>query len=172
MSAWHSRSLGETLGELGTDRRRGLTASEAAKRLEKYGPNRLEGKPPRPMALRLMDQLKDPMILVLLAAAGLSLWSSGGEDWLDSAIILLIVVVNAVISISQENNAQRALEALRKLSAPQARVVRDGKEIRLEATQVVPGDLVRLEAGDLVPADGRLLEAGGLKADESAMTAE
>ena len=172
MSAWHSKSLSETLNELGTDRRRGLTAAEAAKRLERYGPNRLEGKPPRPMVLRLLDQLKDPMILVLLAAAGLSLWSSGGEDWLDSAIILLIVVVNAVISISQENNAQRALEALQKLSAPQARVIRDGREIKEEAARVVPGDLVRLEAGDLVPADARILEAAGLKADESAMTGE
>ena len=169
MSAWHEKSIAGTLEELGSDRRRGLTAEAAAERLKKYGPNRLEGKPPRPMFLRLLDQMKDPMILILLAAAGLSLWSSGGEDWLDSAIILLIVVVNAVISISQENNAQRALEALRKLSAPQARVVRDGKEQKMEAALVVPGDLVRLEAGDLVPADGRLLEAAGLKADESAM---
>ena len=172
MNAWHSKSLGETLNELGTDRRGGLSAAEAAKRLEKYGPNRLEGKPTRPMPLRLLDQLKDPMILVLLSAAGLSLWSSGGEDWLDSAIILLIVVVNAVISISQENNAQKALEALRKLSAPQARVLRDGREQRVEAAQIVPGDIIRLEAGDLIPADGRLLEAAGLKADESAMTGE
>lgn len=172
MSGWYSKSIAGTLGELGTDRGRGLTGAEAKRRLERYGPNQLEGKPSRPMVLRLLDQLKDPMILVLLVAAGLSLWSSGGEDWLDSAIILLIVVVNAVISISQENNAQRALEALRKMSAPQARVLRDGAEVRVETTQVVPGDVVRLEAGDLVPADGRLLEAAGLKADESAMTGE
>ena len=101
MIAWYNKSLSETLGELTTDRRRGLTGGEARRRLEKYGPNQLKGKPPRSMFLRLLDQLKDPMILVLLAAAALSLWSSGGEDWLDSAIILLIVVVNAVISISQ-----------------------------------------------------------------------
>ena len=172
MRAWHEKSVAGTLEELGTDRRRGLGGAEAEKRLEKYGQNKLEGKPPRPILGRLFDQLKDPMILVLLGAAGLSLWSSGGEDWLDSAIILLIVMVNAVISISQENSAQRALEALQKLSAPQARVVRDGREVRLEAALVVPGDLIRLEAGDLVPADGRLLEAVGLKADESAMTGE
>ena len=172
MIAWHNKSLTETLGELGTDRRQGLTEEEARRRLGKYGPNRLEGKPPRSMFLRLLDQLKDPMILVLLAAAALSLWSSGGEDWLDSVIILLIVVVNAVISISQENSAQKALEALRKMSAPQARVVRDGKERRVESALVVPGDLIRLEAGDLAPADARLLETAGLKADESAMTGE
>lgn len=172
MSAWHEKSVAGTLEELRTDRRRGLSEEEAARRLERYGPNRLEGKPPRSMVLRLLDQLKDPMILVLLAAAGLSFWSSGGEDWVDSVIILLIVVVNAVISISQENNAQRALEALQRLSAPQARVVRDGREQKVEAALVVPGDLVCLEAGDLVPADGRLLEAAGLKTDESAMTGE
>ena len=172
MSTWHSKSLGVVLGELGTDRVRGLKEAEAEGRLKKYGPNQLEGKKPRSMALRLLDQLRDPMILVLLAAAALSLWSSGGEDWLDGAIILLIVVVNAVISISQENNAQKALEALQKMSAPQARVIREGKERRLDSALLVPGDLVRLEAGDLVPADGRLLESAGLKADESAMTGE
>ncbi len=172
MIAWYNKSLSETLGELTTDRRRGLTGGEARRRLEKYGPNQLKGKPPRSMFLRLLDQLKDPMILVLLAAAALSLWSSGGEDWLDSAIILLIVVVNAVISISQENSAQKALEALRNMSAPQARVIRDGKDKRVEAAMIVPGDLIRLEAGDLVPADARLVEAAGLKADESAMTGE
>ncbi len=172
MSAWHSKSLGEILRELGSDRIRGLTEEEAEGRLKKYGPNRLEGKKPRSMLLRLMDQLRDPMILVLLAAAGLSFWSSGGEEWLDGIIILLIVVVNAVISISQENNAQKALEALRRMSAPQARVIRAGRERRLDAGLLVPGDLVRLEAGDLVPADARLMESAGLKADESAMTGE
>ena len=172
MEPWHSKSLAETLSALNTDRRRGLSAAEAERRLAKYGPNRLSEAPPRNLLLRLLDQLKDPMILVLLAAAGLSLFSSGGEDWLDSVIILLIVVVNAAISISQENNAQKALAALRELSAPLARVVRDGKEQRINSGELVPGDLIRLEAGDLVPADARLLESASLKADESAMTGE
>jgi len=172
MSAWHTKTAKEALSQLGADPRGGLSEAEAKKRLEEHGPNRLQGKPPRPLPLRLLDQLKDPMILVLLAAAALSLLSSGGEDWLDSAIILLIVVVNAVISISQENSAQRALEALERMTAPQARVVRGGREQRIDASQVVPGDLIRLEAGDLVPADARLLEAAALKADESAMTGE
>ena len=112
MSTWHSRPLHEVLRTLETDPQTGLTPAQAGQRLEKYGPNQLRSKPPRPLLLRLLDQLRDPMILVLLAAAGLSLWSSGGEDWLDSAIILIIVVVNAAISISQENSAQKALEAL------------------------------------------------------------
>lgn len=172
MEPWHSKSLPETLTLLETDPRRGLTAAQAQRRLQKYGPNRLAEAPPRSLLLRLLDQLRDPMILVLLAAAGLSLLSSGGEDWLDSVIILLIVVVNAAISISQENSAQRALSALRELSAPLARVVRDGKEARIPSAELVPGDLIRLEAGDLAPADARLLECAGLKADESAMTGE
>ncbi|MCI8651433.1 MAG: calcium-translocating P-type ATPase, PMCA-type [Oscillospiraceae bacterium] len=172
MSPWHSKSLGETLEELETDRSRGLREDEAARRLKRYGPNQLRGKPQRSLVARLLEQLGDPMILVLLAAAFLSLWSSGGEDWLDGCIILLIVAVNALISISQENSAQRALEALQKMSAPQARVVRDGREVRLEAALVVPGDVVHLEAGDLAPADARLLDSAGLKVDESAMTGE
>lgn len=169
---WHSKSTEETLSELRTDRREGLTGEEAGRRLDTYGPNRLSGKPPRPMLLRLLDQLKDPMILVLLAAAGLSLWSSGGEDWLDSAIILGIVVVNAVISISQENSAMEALAALGRMAAPHARVIRAGREETVETAAVVPGDVICLEAGDLVPADARLLLAAGLRADESAMTGE
>ncbi|MDD5938027.1 MAG: cation-translocating P-type ATPase [Clostridiales bacterium] len=172
MSVWHSKSREETISALETDRRRGLSSQEAARRLERYGPNELKGRPRENMALRLFRQLRDPMILVLLAAAGLSLLSSGGEDWLDAVIILLIVAVNAVISISQENSAQKALEALRRMSAPLARVVRDGREQRLPAAQLVPGDLIRLEAGDLVPADARILEAAGCRADESAMTGE
>lgn len=94
----------------------------------------------------------------------------GGEDWLDAAIILVIVAVNACISISQEDNAEKALEALRQMSAPLAKVLRDGKEIRLETAALVPGDIIRLEAGDLVPADARILTAAGLRCDESAMT--
>ena len=139
MSAWHSKSVGETLRDLETDRRRGLTAAEAERRKRTYGPNELAGKPKESMAARLLGQLKDPMILVLLAAAVLSFLSSGGEDWLDAAIILLIVVVNAIISISQENNAERALEALKKMSAPLARATRDGKEVRVAASDLVPG---------------------------------
>ena len=120
----------------------------------------------------MLGQLKDPMILVLLAAAALSFFAGGGQDWLDAAIILLIVLFNTVISVSQEDNARKALEALRKLSAPKARVIRAGLERRLESSQLVPGDIILLEAGDYVPADGRVLWEAGLQADESAMTGE
>ena len=172
MGAWHTYSAQQAIAELETDRTRGLTQGEAERRLERYGPNRLEGGRRPGLLRRLWGQLTDPMVLVLLAAAGLSLWASGGEDWLDAAIILVIVVVNACISLSQEDSAEKALAALRDMSAPLARVVRDGKLIRLETDRLVPGDIIHLEAGDLVPADARLLEAAGLQADESALTGE
>ena len=170
MGVWHTYSTRQTLSELETDKSRGLSGAEAERRLARWGPNRL-GEGGR-QGLRFLGQMKDPMILVLLAAAALSLWASGGEDWLDAAIILVIVVVNACISISQEDSAEKALEALRKMSAPLAKVVRDGALQRLETDRLVPGDIIHLEAGDLVPADARILEAASLQADESAMTGE
>ena len=172
MSAWHSKTTIQTLTDLQTRREGGLSAREAEERLKQHGPNELEHKEGESLLRRFLEQMKDPMILVLLAAAALSLWASGFEDWLDAAIILIIVLVNAAISISQENNAQRALEALRKMSAPLAKVVRDGKRLHMETALLVPGDIILLEAGDLVPADARILESSSLKADESAMTGE
>ncbi len=171
MNATYHKSAKAVLQELASSPK-GLSSGEAEARLRKFGPNELRHKPPRSWPLRFLDQLKDPMILVLLAAAGLSLWASGGEDWVDTVIILIIVVVNAVVSLSQETNAQKALAALRQMTAPQARVLRDGQLRRLDTVQLVPGDLIALEAGDLVPADARILEAAGLTADESALTGE
>ena len=172
MSLWFTKSPAETLSELETDQTRGLTSQEAERRLEKYGPNALEGGKKENLAVRFLKQMKDPMIIVLLAAAVLSLISTGGEDWIEALIILIIVVVNACISISQENSAEKALEALQKMSAPLAKVIRDGQQIRLDTDKLVPGDIIVLEAGDLVPADARILECANLKADESAMTGE
>ena len=168
----HCETAHEVLEKLGSDPRRGLDSAEAARRLSRYGPNSLDaGKPPS-MLRRILGQLKDPMILVLLAAAGLSWWAGGGKDWLDSGIILLIVVVNAVLSITQEDHAQKALDALRDMAAPTALARRDGALCRVEARELVPGDVVYIEGGDQVPADGRLLSASGLRVDESAMTGE
>ena len=172
MRPWHSMGAGEVLSALESDGRRGLSEREAAQRLARYGPNALaRGKRPGWLS-RLAGQLKDPMILVLLAAAVLSLGASGGSDWLDAAIILLIVVVNACISLSQEDSAEKALAALRQMSAPLARVTREGKEARIPPEGLTPGDLIRLEAGDQVPADARVVESAGLRCDESAMTGE
>ena len=171
MSQWYAKTAGQTLSELDA-RRSGLSPQEAQDRLERYGPNKLAGAKKKPLWARFLDQMRDPMILVLLAAAALSLVSSGGEDWIEAVIILVIVVVNACISISQEDSAEKALEALQKMSAPLAKVVRGGEQVRLETAFLVPGDVIVLEAGDLVPADARILECANLKADESAMTGE
>lgn len=172
MSAWHSKSVRALMAELKTGQAAGLSEEEASRRLEEYGRNELEQHRNESLVMRFLGQMKDPMILVLLAAAVLSLIASGGEDWIDSVIILLIVIVNACISISQENNAEKALEALRKMSAPLAKVIRDGRMVRLDTALLVPGDIILLEAGDLVPADARVLDSASLKADESAMTGE
>ncbi|MBC5723345.1 Calcium-transporting ATPase [uncultured Flavonifractor sp.] len=171
MSDWHSRPLEQVMKELDS-RPSGLTERESAQRLERLGPNQLE--PPRkPSVLaRVLGQLKDPMILVLLGAAALSLAASGGEDWLDGAIILIIVLVNGVISITQEDHAQQALEELRRMSSPQAHVLREGRAKKISAAALVPGDVILLEAGDMVPADARVMECSRLQADESAMTGE
>lgn len=106
--------------------------------------------------------MKDPMIPMLLAAATLSLRASGGENWLDAVIILVIMVVNVCISISQEDNAEKALETLWEMSAPLARVVRDGALQRLGTDRLVPGGIIHLEVRNLVPADARILEAASL----------
>lgn len=171
MSQWYDKTAAQTLAGLESGRS-GLSPQEAQARLDKYGPNQLAGAPKKPLWARFLDQMRDPMILVLLAAAALSLASSGGEDWVEAVIILVIVGVNACISISQEDSAEKALEALQKMSAPLAKVVRGGEQVRLETAFLVPGDVIVLEAGDLVPADARILECANLKADESAMTGE
>ena len=171
MSQWYAKTPDQPLAGLESSRS-GLTSRQAEKRLEQYGPNKLAGAKKESLAARFLAQMKDPMILVLLAAAALSLLSSGGEDWVEALIILVIVVVNACISISQEDSAEKALEALQKMSAPLAKVIRDGTQIRLETDALAPGDVIVLEAGDLVPADARILECANLKADESAMTGE
>ena len=157
MSSWHSESLHQLFQRLEA-RPGGLSSRQAEERLRRFGPNELE--PPRRAGLgrRIWEQVRDPMILVLLGAAGLSLAASRGRDWLDAAIILVIVAVNGALSISQEDRAQQALEELRKLSSPQASALRGGKVTKIPAAQLVPGDVILLEAGDLVRADARILE--------------
>ena len=172
MVQWFTKLPHQILSELDTDPRNGLSSTQAQQRLERCGPNQLRQAGREGLLGRLLNQFRDPMILVLLAAAVLSLVSTGGEDWVEAVIILVIILVNACISISQENSAERALEALQKMSAPLARVIRDGQVVRLDTQQLVPGDIIQLEAGDLVPADARVLECANLKADESAMTGE
>ncbi|MFQ7653697.1 MAG: calcium-translocating P-type ATPase, PMCA-type [Enterococcus gallinarum] len=169
---WFTKSKEEVLRSLDTNAAAGLSSQEVEKRLQSFGRNELEVKKKESLLKKVIGQLEDPMIIVLLIAAFLSYVSSGFEDWIDSVIILLIVVINAIISISQENNANKSLEALQKMSAPLAKVIRNGKLEHIETAALVPGDIIELEAGDLVPADVRILSAANLKADESAMTGE
>ncbi|MDT2762980.1 calcium-translocating P-type ATPase, PMCA-type [Enterococcus asini] len=172
MALWFAKSQEEVLNSLDTNVEEGLSSQEVEKRLQSFGRNELEVKKQESLLKKVLGQLEDPMIIVLLIAAFLSYVSSGFEDWIDSVIILLIVVINAIISISQENNASKSLEALQKMSAPLAKVIRNGKLEHVETATLVPGDIIELEAGDLVPADARVLTAANLKADESAMTGE
>lgn len=169
VSDWAGRSPEAVCQQLGSDPSRGLTAAEAAKRLEAYGPNRLHEPPPRTLWQKLYDQLKEVLVLILIGAAVIS--GILGE-WLDAGVILLIVLLNAILGVTQESRAEEALAALRKLSAPKARVLREGEFREIPAAEVVPGDVVRLETGDLVPADARLIEAFNLRIDESALTGE
>ena len=171
MSQWHSKPIARVLDELETSPQ-GLSNAQAEELLRRHGSNRLEQPEQDSLLLRLAEQLKDPMILVLLGAAILSLLASRGSDWLDAVIILLIVVVNSIISIVQEDNAHRALDELKKMASPRARVLRDGQIVSVDAELVVPGDVIVLETGDQVPADARLMESTALQADESAMTGE
>lgn len=172
----YSQSADEVLKALGSDAKTGLSGAEAAKRLAEQGPNRLRGKKKKSWAARFFAQFKDVMIICLIVAAIVSfVVAARGDDakeFLEPALILVIVVLNAVIGVAQESRAEKALDALQNLSAPHTRVIRDGVEQVIDAADVVPGDIIRLEAGDSVPADARLLRAVTLKSEESALTGE
>lgn len=159
--------------ELKTEKN-GLDRSEAEARLSVYGKNRLTKKKQKNVASRFFSALADPMTLILLIAAVISFFSSklSGEGVADSMMILAIVGANGVISVIQEHRADKALEALEKMSAPLCRVVRNGQKTEVRGEDVVPGDIVVLEKGDVVPCDCRLLESNGLACDESCLTGE
>ena len=167
--AWHAASMAEIVGRLATDPLRGLSADEAARRLALDGPNALEEPPPDPRWRIFLAQFRELVIWILVAAAVIA---GAMGDWADTAAIVAIVLVNAVIGFLQEDRAQRALVALRRMSAPMARVVRDGALRSLPARDLVPGDRIEIEPGDHVPADARLVEAFALATQESALTGE
>jgi len=166
---WHALGVEQALARLGVDARAGLSETEAARRLAAHGPNALpEARRRRPWRM-LLDQFADFMILVLIAAAIVS--GLIGEA-ADTLAIVVIVVLNAVIGFVQEYRAARAMEALKKMAAPLARVRRDGRESTIATQALVPGDIVLLEAGNVVPADLRLIEAAQLRCAEAALTGE
>ena len=153
---------------------RGLTGEEAAARLSKHGPNRLQEAKKITNFQRFVQQLKDPMLLILLAAAAVSAVTSilSHESLTEVFIILVVVLLNAVLGVVQESKAEAAIEALQTMTAATSKVLRDGKITVLHSADLVPGDVVILEAGDAVPADGRLMESASLKIEEAALTGE
>lgn len=165
---YYRHSAEETLQDVqsSTD---GLTTSEAAKRLETEGYNELKGKAATPIWKLFIENFKDPMVIVLLIAAAVQIVLG---HLIESLIIFLVILLNAVISVVQTKKAESSLDALRQMSAPEAKVIRDGQKKTIPARELVPGDIVLLDAGDYVPADGRILESGSLRINEGMLTGE
>lgn len=165
---WHQKKIEEVIGELGATLQ-GLSTEDARNRLLKYGPNELTEKKQKSPMMMFLDQFKDFMILVLIAAAIISGIVGGAAD---TIAIIVIVVLNAVIGFVQEYRAEKAMALLRKMAAHSALVTRDGNPVTIPASQLVPGDIVLLEAGQIVPADLRVIDTAGLKVEEATLTGE
>ena len=172
---WQSFNVGEVARKLRTNIERGLSKEEAENRRNKHGPNKLEEKKKENIFIRLIKEFKDFMIIILIIAAIISAvvsYMQGQNDYIDSIIIIAIVVLNAIMGLVQEAKAEKSLEALKDMSAPVAKVRRDGRILTIKGTEVVPGDIVLLEAGNYVPADCRLINNYNLKIEESSLTGE
>lgn len=174
--SFSNKPVKEVLEILGTDEHKGLSGSAAETLLLQSGPNKLNEKKKKSFLERFFDQFKDVMILILIAAAIVSFIIACVEknpgEFFEPALILLIVILNALMGVMQENKAEKALDALKNMSVPHAKVVRDGVETIIDAANLVVGDIIHLEAGDFVPADARLITSASLKSEESALTGE
>lgn len=174
-----NKSIEETIKETESTLH-GLSSLQAEERLQKNGPNELEAPPSLPMWKRFINQMKDPMIIILLIAALISGITTYYESVLsqssafptDSMIILIVVIINAVLGVVQESKAEKAIESLQKMSASNSKVLRDGKVMIIPSIKIVKGDVVLLEAGDSINADGRVMESASLTVEESALTGE
>lgn len=173
---YHSEHISSVLKELKTSPEAGLENSDIPFLLADYGENQLKEKKKKTNLQRFLDQFKDVMILILIVAAIISFViacvEGNPKEFFEPALILLIVIMNAIMGVMQESKAEKALDALKSLSAPHARVIRDGEESVIDAKNLVPGDIIRLEAGDFIPADARLIRSVSLKSEESALTGE
>ena len=172
----HFEKKEEIIKQLETDSVNGLSSNQAAAKLEQYGKNKLREPKKKSIAQRFLDQFKDVMIIILIIAAIISfivaLYKKEAKEFLEPVLIMLIVILNAIMGVLQESKAEKALEALKNMSSPNARVIRDGEEQVIEASLLVPGDIIRLEAGDFIPADARIIRSSSLKSEEAALTGE
>ena len=174
MKKTYTQSVQEVLGDLGVTAN-GLSTQEAKARLEQYGPNKLQQAQKPTLLQRFIQQLKDPMLIILLIAAGVSALTgflSNENEMAEVVIILAVVLLNAVLGVFQESKAEAAIEALQTMTAATCKVLRDGRQTVLHSDELVPGDVIVLEAGDAVPADGRIMENASLKIEEAALTGE
>lgn len=172
---WHSLSIKDTAKKLSVTLESGLSNKEVEKRQKKYGKNILKSQKNKSTIVKFFEQFKDFMIITLIAAAFISFFVSllkGEVDFVEPVIILVIITLNAILGTIQENKAEKSLEALKKMSAPTARVIRNGNVFTLDSKELVPGDMILLEAGYYVPADGRLVDSVNLKVEESSLTGE
>lgn len=174
--AVYTKTNEELMKDFSTDMDKGLGTASVSELQAQFGLNKLREKKKKTNLQRFLDQFKDVMILILIVAAIISFVvacvEGNPKEFFEPALILLIVILNAVMGVLQESKAEKALDALKGLSAPHARVIRDGTEKVIDAAELVPGDIIRLEAGDFVPADARLLRSVSLKSEESALTGE
>ncbi|MDD4780492.1 MAG: cation-translocating P-type ATPase [Tissierellia bacterium] len=166
---WYNKSKDEVLSELKTNEDIGLNTEEVTSRLGTYGKNELEVQQKKSIWSKLAAQFADFLIIILIVAAGISAFVGEKED---SIVILAIVLINAILGIYQEGKAEKSVEALQKMSAPNAKVIRNGSQVEIPASDIVPGDIVVLEAGDIIPADLRLIESSNLKIEEASLTGE
>lgn len=164
-----SRPLERVLHEYGTDPVRGLTSTEAKRRLQQHGPNQLKGNNGPSLLAIYLRQYKSPLLYILLFAAA---FSAVQRDWEEVVVILLVVLINSMIGFLQERKAEQAMSRLRLILSPKARVIRNGTEQKIEAAQVVVGDIIKIEAGDRIPADARIIQSQGLRVNQAALTGE
>lgn len=166
---WHNLTVEATLKELGASRS-GLSEEKVKERLQEHGPNELREKGKKSAILVFLRQFASPLIYILLAAALIEFFVMHKPT--DASVILAVVFLNAIIGFVQESRAEKAMEALKRLTVPQAKVLRQGSAVKVAASHLVPGDVIQLEAGDKIPADARLIEAASLSIDESILTGE
>lgn len=169
----YEMSAQEVLSQVKSDHG-GLSGSEASARLAKFGQNKLKEAEKPTILQRFLEQLKDPMLVILMIAAAVSAVTSimQNESLTEVFIIIVVVLLNAVLGVYQESKAEAAIEALQTMTAATSKVLRDGRQVTIHSSEIVPGDVVILEAGDSVPADGRILESASLKIEEAALTGE